>query len=212
MNFNNNRMRKLFMIFCAVSLLFFCSIKAVAQNKRFYAEKVECKNRFKGSKLVLIYKRDTMTKKSFTYNYDLDDFINLDDSSKLILIEALLKFEDDTVRCCLDATNWSFNGIEGCRGKPKGVKYYSIQIDALFMINRLCWPKLMELYSCSQVLYDNKLKKDINSDQKKIKIVFTAYKKWFEVCKAKGKIERYFPFNDGQYVWYGGRKSIIPRN
>lgn len=198
--------------FIGIALLFFVAVTTVAQTGNFYAEKVECKNKFKGSKLVLNYKSDTITKQSFTYSYDLDYFINLDDSSKLILIEALLKYENDTARCCLDVTSWSFNGIEGCRGKPNNVKHCTIQIDALFMINRLCWPKLMELYSCSQVLYDSKLKKDINSDQKKIKIVFAAYKKWFAECKAKGKIERYFPFNDGRYVWYGGRKSIaVPK-
>lgn len=191
-----------------VVFLFFISITTLGQADALSVEKVECKNKFKGSKLVLVYKIDTTVKKSFIYSYDLDYFISLNDSSKLLLIESLLKYEDDSTRCCLDVTSWSFNGIEGCRGKPKNVTHCTIQIDALFMINRLCWPKLMELYSCSQVLYDSKLKKDINNDQKKIKMVFTAYKKWHEECKAKGKIEKYFPFNDGRYVWYGGRKSI----
>lgn len=192
-------------------MLFFISAVTLAQTGILSVEKNECKNKFKGSKLVLISKADTAVKQSFTYSYDLDYFISLNDSCKLLLIESLLKYENDSARCCLDVTSWSFNGIEGCRGKPKDVKHCTIQVDALFMINRLCWPKLMELYSCSQVLYDSKLKKSINNDQKKIKIVFAAYKKWFEECKTKGKIERYFPFNDGRYVWYGGRKSIAPK-
>lgn len=201
-------MKKLFIL----ALLFLITVAAMAQTNTFSVEKVECKNKFKGSKLVLNCKNDTTIKQSFTYSYDLDYFTSLNDSSKFILIGELLKFENDTSHCCLNVTNWSFNGIEGCGGKPKNVKYYTIQIDALFMINRLCWPKLMELYSCSQVLYDNKLKKEINSDQKKIKIVFAIYKKWYEECKVKGKIEKYFPFNDGRYVWYGGKKSITSKN
>jgi hypothetical protein len=111
----------------------------------------------------------------------------------------------------MEVISSSFNGIEGCGGSPKGVKRYKVQIDALYIINRLCWPGSMDFYSCSPALYDKKIKKSINSDQKKIKIVFAAYKKWFEECKTKGKIERYFPFNDGRYVWYGGRKSVAPK-
>lgn len=192
-------------------LLFFISAATLAQTNTFSVARVECKNKFKGSKLVLTYKNDTVAKQSFTYSYDLAFFIGLSDSSKLILIDELLKYESDTARCCLDATSWSFNGIEGCRGKPKNVKHYTLQVDALFMINRLCWSKLMELYSCSPVLYDNKLKKEINSDPEKIKCVFKDYKKWYAECKAKGRIPKYFPFNDGRYVWYGGRKSIASK-
>lgn len=102
--------------------------------------------------------------------------------------------------------------MEGCRGYPKNAQRYTIQVDALFMINRLCWPKLMELYSCSPVLYDNKLKKEINSNQEAIKAVFSKYKDWYAICKAKKLIPKYFPFNDGRYVWYGGQKSIAPKN
>jgi hypothetical protein len=77
----------------------------------------------------------------------------------------------------MEVISSSFNGIEGCGGAPKGVKRYTIQIDALYIINRLCWLSSMDFYSCSLALYDKKIKKSINSDQKKIKIVFAAYKK-----------------------------------
>jgi len=194
-----------------VASWFFTTVGAMAQTSTFSVDKVECKNKFRGSKLVLNYKSDTVAKQSFAYSYDLDFFITVSDSSKLILIAKLLNYESDTARCCLDATSWSFNGIEGCRGMPKTVKHYTLQVDALFIINRLCWPKLMELYSCSPVLYDKKTKKEINSDREKIRCVFQDYKKWYVECKAKGIIPRYFPFNDGRYVWCGGRKSIASK-
>ena len=209
MNFNKIAdVRKLFFI----NSFFFATIVSIGQQSSLSVEKIECRNQYHGSKLVLTCTSNSVTKKSSVYSYDMETFINLDDSCKLILIGKLLQYDSDTSSCCINVTNWSFNGIEGCRGKPKNVNHYTIQVDALFMINRLCWPKLMELYSCSQVLYDNELKKDINSDQEKIKIVFDGYKKWYNACKIKGKIDRYFPFNDGRYVWYGGRKSIAPKN
>lgn len=204
-------MKKLKQVFVILTLVFLATASAVAQTENIYVEKKECKNNFKGYKLVLNYKSDTVQQTSFTYGYDLNYFISLDESKKLLLIEALLKYENDTSHCCMKIIGYSLNGNEGCRGVPKNVKQFTIQVDALFMINRLCWPKLMELYSCSPVLYDTKLKKEINSNQEKIKCVFKDYEKWFEECKVKGKITKYFPFNDGRYVWYGGRKSIAPK-
>ena len=167
--------------------------------------------KYSGEKLIIQYNVDTINLES-PVEYWLDSFITLPDSGKLLIIEKLLEYENDTSLCCMNVVNRSFNGIEGCRGKPKGVTRYTIQIDALFMINRLCWPKWMELYSCTPVLYDNKLKKSINNDPKKIKIVFAEYRKWFLERKSKGKIGYYFPFNTGRYGWYGGRKSGAPKD
>lgn len=198
-------------IFIIVVLVFSVTVFATAQIDTLYVEKKECSNNFRGNKLVLHYKSDTTQQTSFTYGYDLDYFVGLDDRKKLMLIEALLTYENDTSHCCMKIIGYSLNGNEGCKGVPKNVNRFTIQIDALFMINRLVWPKLMELYSCSPVLYDNNLKKEINSDPEKIKCVFGEYKKWYEECKSKGSIARYFPFNDGRYVWYGGRKSITPK-
>ena len=189
------------------------TVVCFGQNAAVQITKKKCTyaNQYSGEKLIIHYNVDTFKLLS-EVDYGLFDFIKLSDSSKLLIIEKLLEYENDTSLCCMDAITWSFNGIEGCRGKPKGVKRYPIQVDALFMINRLCWPRWMELYSCSQVLYDNKLKKSINNDPKKIKIVFAEYKKWYAECKVKGRIGYYFPFNRGRYGWYGGRKSGAPKD
>jgi len=209
MNWSNNIKKTSFLFFV---FMFMRALVGFGQNADVHIIKKTCSyfNKYSGEKLIIHYKKDTFNLTS-SINYSLFDFIKLPDSGKFLIIEKLLDYENDTSLCCMDVANWSFNGIEGCRGKPKGIKRYTIQVDALFMINRLCWPKLMELYSCSQVLYDSKLKKSINTDPKKIKIVFAAYKKWYEECKAKGEIVKYFPLNNGRYVWYGGRKSMAPK-
>jgi hypothetical protein len=187
--------------------------KIFAQGDTIYIEKKECTSEgiYKGYKLIIHYKNDTVNTKAKMYDYHLDFLKGINDKIKLDVIGMLLNYQDDTSMCCLKVQYYSFNGNEGCRGKVENIDRYTIQVDALFIINRLVWPKLMELYSCSPVLYDKKRKKGINSDQKKIKIVFAAYKKWYAECKAKGRIPRYFPFNDGRYIWDGGRKSITPK-
>lgn len=201
----NNKIGKFFLI----ALLLVGVLNCYGQVAVVKVTKKICTydTKYSGEKLIIHYTYDTVDLQS-PVEYWLDSFITLSNSVKLLIIEKLLGYEDDTSLCCINVVNRSFNGIEGCKGNPKGVTRYTIQVDALFMINRLVWPKLMELYSCAPVLYDSKLQKEINSNQEKIKCVFAEYKKWYEECKSKGSIPRYFPFNDGRYVWYGGRKSI----
>jgi hypothetical protein len=208
MNWSINRGRCFF-----VMLLITGGMACYAQNTGLQVTKKKCTydTKYSGEKLIIHYTYDKVNLES-PIEYWLDSFIILSDSIKLLIVEKLLEYESDTALCCMNVVNRSFNGIEGCGGKPKGITRYTIQVDALFMINRLCWPKWMELYSCTPVLYDNKLKKSINNDPNKIKIVFAEYKKWFLERKSKGKIGYYFPFNTGRYVWYGGRKSGAPKD
>ncbi len=200
-------------IFALISSILVFSVIIIAQTDSVYIERKECisEDSYKGYKLIIHYVNDTSSQTAKTFDYYLDFLQGIDDKTKLNLIGSLLQYQGDTSLCCIKAYTYSFNGIEGCLGKPKDVTRYTIQVDALFMINRLVWPKLMELYSCSPVLYDKKLKKDINNDNEKIKCVFAEYKKWYEECKAISRIPGYFPFNDGRYVWYGGRKSIAKK-
>lgn len=146
------------------------------------------------------------------FDYGLEHLINLPDTVKLKIISELLSFKNDTTLCCLKVMDRSFNGIEGCSGHPDTVERYTIQIDALFMINRLCWPHMMELFSCVPVVYDNQTHQCVNDDPQKVLLLFDDYLKWFDQCSKNKRIGRYFPFNDGRYVWFGGRKSIVSKN
>jgi hypothetical protein len=207
--YRSNKIPKIFFS----TLIFVWVLNCYGQDNFVGITKKHCTyaGKYSGEKLIINFIRDTASLIS-SMDYSLFDFIKLSDSSKLLVIEKLLEYGNDTSLCCMEVSSWSFNGIEGCRGKPKGITRYSIQVDALFMINRLCWPKWTELYSCTPVLYDNKLKKSINNDSKKIKIVYAEYRKWFLERKAKGNVGYYFPFNTGRYGWYGGRKSGAPKD
>ncbi|HEX2533083.1 MAG TPA: hypothetical protein VHK69_05080 [Chitinophagaceae bacterium] len=166
--------------------------------------------KYTGQQLFLEYRSDSVHVKS-DGEYWLKGFIHLPDTVKLLLIEKLLQFAADTAQCCVPVLERSFNGMEGCRYPQGIVERYPIQVEALFLINRLVWPKLMELYSCTPVLFDRKKGRVINDQPRKIRKVYKEYKRWFGACKAEGKISPYFPFNTGRYIWYGGRKSIAPK-
>lgn len=189
------------------------SLQASGQIDSLCVEKKSCvspNSTQKGYKIYLQYSTDSGRVGTNLF-YGLDRFINLSDSLKLVFVGKLLGYENDTQKCCLLVSGYKHNQIDGWCGSPK-FKAYNISVDALFMINRLCFSSYTDMYSCTPVLYDKQLRKEINSDQKKIKVVFAAYKKWYAECKAKGMIPKYFPFNDGRYVWYGGRKSIAPKD
>ena len=167
-------------------------------------------DKIEGAKLYIHLRTDSGNIVS-DFDYGLEHFIDLPDSIKLQIISQLLHFKNDSTLCCLKVVDRSFNGFEGCRGHPDSVERYTIQIDALFMINRLCWPHMMELFSCVPVLYDNEKKECLNKNHSKIKLVFDKYQQWYELSVSRGRIGRYFPFNDGRYVWYGGRKSVVSK-
>lgn len=183
-----------------------------SQTDSIWVEKKSCTDHkiYSGSKLILVAKTKKGKVVSNTYGYGLDYFVALPVEKRLKLIGELLQYSSDTSLCCLEFAFYSFNGIEGCGGEPVDNKRYSVVVDALFMINRLCWPKLMDLYSCNPVLWDNETKQSINNSPEKVEIVANRYREWYRECLKLGKVPKYFPFNDGRYVWNGGKKSIVP--
>lgn len=193
-----------------VCLLLLISVNGFGQKGQIMIEVKKCAYDSKnlGKKLIVHLQTDTGELIS-DVGYRLSTFIDMPDSAKLKIIESLLFFKNDTSLCCLKVISRSFNGIEGCGGKPDGIDEYDIQIDALYMINRLCWPGFIEAYSCVPVLFDKKMQKPINDNHQKVAIVFESYIKWYNECRIKGSISRYFPFNAGRYVWYNGHDIHI---
>ena len=189
-------------------LLLLINSYSVCTGQDVTVEKKFCSSQ-NGYKLFLRLQNSDSVLSSTTF-YDLKGFTSLTDDIKLVIIEKLLWYKNDTSKCCLPVSGYVHNYNEGCSGTPQS-KYYNIQVDALFMIGRLCFSQLTDRYSCHPVLYDTEEKKEINSEPEKIKLVFEEYEKWYNECKSKGKIGDYFPFNDGRYVWYGGRKSVVAK-
>lgn len=145
------------------------------------------------------------------------DFININsnyltDIEKLQLISCLLDFEGDTTKHPGNVLPIYLgnNAKNNVRFSPKS-KYFTIEINALYFIDRIAYGEFSDFYSPAPVLYDNIDNMEINDSPDKIKIVFDSYKKWFQECMLIGEISKYFPFNDGRFVWLHGKKSLFTK-
>lgn len=133
----------------------------------------------------------------------------LKDREKLQLIKRLLEFGGDTTRHVgrVFPVYYAPNA-RSIRFSPKS-KYFTIEICALYFIDRIAYGIYSDYYSPAPVLYDNEEGIEINDNPEKVRIVFDAYRKWFEECIKNEEIPEYFPFNDGRYVWLYGKKSYF---
>lgn len=136
----------------------------------------------------------------------------LTDPEKLQLIECLLKFQGDTTRHVgmVHPVYYEPNA-RSLRFSPKS-SFTTLEIKALRFIDKIAYGRGTEDYSPAPVLYDTLENIEINNCPKKVKIVFDSYRKWFEQCIKDGKIPKYYPFNDGRYVWLHGRKSYYSKD
>jgi len=166
---------------------------------------------YKGFTLDIYFLRANDTIKSSSY-WETNPFLDFTDYEKLIIIQQLLTFENDTSLWCGPAAAHFYGGALECRCLLDSVINVPIQIDALYRINGIAFPNICWIYSCYPVLFDTIDKKVINEKPELIKEVYKKYREWLSKCMQKGMISDYFPFNEGRYVWYGGRKSYYPKN
>jgi hypothetical protein len=152
--------------------------------------------------------KDTINSSSY---WETNPFLAINDSLKLIIIQQLLTLENDTSLCCRPAASHFHGGDLACRCLLEGPIDVSLQVDALYRINIIAYPDECSIYSCYPVLYDKIDKKVINDKPVLIKEVYKEYKEWYAECKKNSKIGGYFPFNEGRYVWYCGKKSFYQK-
>lgn len=179
---------------------------ASSQHTPVVIEKVSCfhwADRFDGYHLVInVRYNDTIIKTPRDYYY-LDAVIKLPDSIKLMVVEKLLKFKGDTSLCCRKVRGYHNEGIGSlCTVYPK-TTLYSIQIEALFMINKIVRPYGTSLYSCFPVVVDRITNEEINSRHDLIREYFNVYEKCFGEAVKQKVIGETFKFNTKKYIWFG---------
>jgi len=197
-------------------IIFILTFSVSGFTQEAWTEKCKCSQTsydgkiYNGSRINVFYTKGSDTIKSSSYRDSA--LIILPDSEKFVIIEQLLKYENDTSLYCLYAHAKLFGGELECRfWIDIKVESLPLSIDALYRINGIAYPYCCWVYSCYPVLYDTLDKIVINEKPELIKEVYKKYKIWFEECKQKGKIVAYCPFNDGRYVWYKGYKSFYPK-
>ena len=202
-----------------VFLAFFIFVVKGQSQTNIHVEKLKCKNDMEYSlEIRLLYdsvkyefskehRFISYLKEKNTLNvYTVPRVFNtLPDSIKLVIVKQLLSFENDTSLCCYLVQELPFDGNDGCCRSPQG-KRYRIQIDALYIINAICFRRSRS-YSCVPMIMDTLTRKCVNENQVVIHEVYQQYWEWYYDCLKKGKIDSYFPFNDGRYKWKNGLKG-----
>lgn len=130
---------------------------------------------------------------------------------KVKVLEELLTFVDDTSRACLEIAPYKMNFIDSLyRVNSRG---YTMQIEALYHFNFICFGLFAPGYAPFPVLYDKIERKEINDDSKKIAEVYKIYKKWFDEARAGCFRNYYFPLLDSRYEWrFGSSEKILVKN
>lgn len=98
---------------------------------------------------------------------------------KIKMIDELLKYKGDTRKCikkvkCSEGS--SYNGK---------MQSYSIQLEALYIINTLYFTDHTKFSPCP-VLVDDATKEEATSEGEIINKAYAAYEAWFEKVKADG--------------------------
>lgn len=125
-----------------------------------------------------------------------------DEFDTLKAIKELLRLEGDTRLCSLPITNYNPLRSQIYLGTCKD---YSIQVEALFIINQLILKKPFN-YSSYPILVDKSTKKEASISGSIIKKAFQAYKDWYRKIKKKGfariEDEETMPLYGSQIKWY----------
>lgn len=117
-------------------------------------------------------------------------------------IGELLKFEGDTRRCVFPINNYNLLSADIYRG-PK--KNYSIQVEALFVINQLFYDEPFK-YASYPLLIDRKTKQTAAISGTGVSAAFKSYRKWYKKMCRLGinymKAKHIHPVDGSTVRWY----------
>ena len=130
------------------------------------------------------------------------DFKNYNESEKIAMIQELLTYEDDTSLCSVKIKCYNPKRSQMI---PKGIEHYSIQVEALFIINHII---LSDPYSYSAFpILRNRDGDNIETIKGElVKEAFSFYKKWLEKVKKEGLVKmsnkKVLPLKDENSVFW----------
>ena len=170
------------------------SIFKVVETKRYYLNKEENESKHKK------YYRIKFVNGTSGISYPMSIPTRKYDTLKAI--KELLLLENDTRLCSLPITNYNPLRSQIYLGTCKD---YSIQVEALFIINQLISKKPFN-YASYPILVDRANKKEASVSGSIIKKAFEAYKDWYRKIKKNGieriESEEAMPLYGSQIKWY----------
>ncbi len=167
------------------------------KSLNFYEEN-KCNHFYK-----IVFNGDTSDGAISSYNRIMEKIKN-SNIDKIALIKELMKFKGDKRLCCIPIKHYN---LDVSQGLEKDISYYSIQIEALFIINQLYFPKPFN-YSPFPVLYNSYFKKIIAVKGWGIHKVFARYEQWLLEIEKTGIEEAISkhkdPLDKSNISWYSG--------
>lgn len=149
-----------------------------------------------------LYKLVSTTPHSFPtkYGYNRQNVEPLSDKEKLKVIEDLLSFEGD-LRICSERSV-SYNPKYAAGAYPEWTNQYSLQMEALFLINILCLKEPFE-YSPTPILFNSSTGEYSSVKGDDIAEAYKRYRVWFEELKEVdlGSISDSTPLQDSEVRW-----------
>ncbi|CAM1362491.1 hypothetical protein TPENAI_30028 [Tenacibaculum litopenaei] len=131
------------------------------------------------------------------------DFLKFSDKDKILMIEELLSFEGDSRISSSPFSSYNNLSSQIYTGKSKK---HSVQVESLFLINKIFFEKPFN-YSSMPVLLDNNTKEEYTVDEESISQVFLAYKKWLSKVKEIGfdsaRRKNLDPLENTNFSWWG---------
>lgn len=127
---------------------------------------------------------------------------NLTERKKISLIRELLELQGDTRLCCIEITNYN---SESSRMYINLENHYSIQVEALFLINQLYLDEPFN-YSPIPALKNLKTGEVQTISGSLIDQAFEEYKIWFnkilEIGFEEAKAEYFYPLTKSEIRWF----------
>jgi hypothetical protein len=171
-------------------------------NRSFIA-KVHSECNVDGFKLALLPHQIPNNYKPFPCTYEQDKlFSGYSQRERIEILYQLLQYEGDTSLCSKRVCRYGYTDSP----YPQ-TKYYTTQVDALYLLTILAVGGFASSYCPYPVLIDTVSGREIDPSSEKIAEVFAIYKAWFEENKKRGFKHFPVPLRNSRYKWYGIRKS-----
>jgi hypothetical protein len=116
------------------------------------------------------------------------------------ILEELLTFVGDST-----ISNKAYYFTPDRMTRPKGIKTFTIQVEALFSFTRMLTQGLPKI---TPVLIDTRTDEYINGNHEAIKKVYTIYNNWLKENKLNNFKNRDFPLEGTNYEWQGDQASL----
>jgi len=191
-------MKNIILIFSIVITISSCCTKRKVINNRVFFEVVKAKNILLNNNMVYYKINFESNTNSLFYPLNVSSY---NKKEKLKMIKELLAFKNDKRVCAYPVAN--YNPLLSTVYSGGNTKY-SIQLEALFLINQIILIKPFN-YSPMPVLIDNKTKKEGAIKGEIIDEAYKGYEKWLKEVEVKGLgyllENRIYPLNDSEVSW-----------